>query len=391
MSDDNFEAMLNQTMAADAGITIGEKVTARVVSIGNEYIFLNLGTRSEGLLLRDDVEENGELTVAVGDTISVMTTAARDGAVLCATGMNRSSIERTDDKSNLQNQIKDAFNANLPVSGQVKEVNKGGFQVDIFGIAAFCPISQIELSYCEDPSLHVGQTYNFKIIKFEEGGRNIVLSRRVLLQEQAEAQSAQAFESIKEGDVLEGTVSSIKPYGAFVNISGVDGLVHVSELSHSRIQHPDELLTKGQTIRVQVKEINQKTKKISLSLKSLIKDPWDEISDGLTAGAVVSGRVMRIVNFGAFVEIGKGVEGLVHVSQMREGQRVGNPREVVSQGDTVKVRLLEIDPESKKISLALVDENAEEEKAITEDFRASAKSAGKSMGTLGDLFGKISR
>lgn len=391
MTEENFEDMLNESIAADAGISIGQKLNATVVSIGAEYIFLDLGTRSEGMVIRDELEKDGELTVAVGDTIEVVTSASKDGAMICATRLGQGNVERSDDMSAVVAQLQEAFNADLSVEGKVKETNKGGFNVDIFGVRAFCPISQIDNTYCDTPDEHVGKTYDFAITRIEGDGKNVVVSRRVLLEKEAELLKEKMWETLSVGQVLDGTVSSLQPYGAFVNIGGTEGLLHISEISHIRLKHPEEALEKGQGLKVQIKELNRESKKISLSLKSLLEDPWDEFVETTTSGQVFNGTVAKIADFGAFVELKDGIQGLVHISQMKTAGHVSNPRSVVSVGQQVEVRVLEVDPQSRRISLTMVDKEADQEQANTEAFRASqstsSSASSKSMGTLGDLLG----
>ncbi len=389
MSDD-FESMLDESFAADAGISPGEKIEVTVVSIGAEHVFLDLGTRAEGMIPREDLTVEGELSVAIGDRITVFTTGSRDGAVTCARTIGgASSMDRGQGKEALMEQIAEAHDAGIPVEGIVKEVNKGGFEVSIMGVRAFCPVSQIARGFCETPEEHLEKTYSFSIIKCEEGGRNVVVSRRRILEQEAEEAAAEAWGGLKEGDIFDGTVSSVQKYGAFVDIGGIDGLVHVSEISHTRVEHPEEVLEGGQKVRVQIKELDQSDKKISLSLKSLETDPWPDAVSEITSGRVMKGVVTRIVQFGAFVELRPGVEGLVHISQMSQTKRIVNPREIVSQGGEVKVKVLNIDPERRRISLAIVDENAQDEAVVTRDLQELQKKAAKSgMGTLGDLLKK---
>jgi len=387
MKNDSFEAMLEESFAAPAGIAPGTKVDAVVVSIGKDHIFLELGTRADGMMRREEVGRDGEVTVAVGDRISVFTAGAKDGAVLCRMRVGvAGAMERSDDKDGVILQIREAYEAGLPVEGTVKEVNKGGLSVSLAGVRAFCPVSQIVRGFCEKPDEHLNKTYSFAVIKFEEGGRNVVRSRRKLLEEEAEASAREAWGHLSVGDILDGRVTSLQKYGAFVDIGGIEGPVHVSALSYTRVEHPEQVLAAGQEIRVQIKDLDERSRKISLSLKSLLQDPWAETVAGLTSGTVVGGKVTRLATFGAFVEIAPGVEGLVHISRMSGTKRVSNPREVVSVGGEVKVRVLEIDPDTRRISLELVDPDAEEEREAAESFRAASRPAGRSgMGTLGDL------
>lgn len=388
---DDFEDLLNESDAVKAGVSAGERIDATVVSIGREHVFLDIGIRAEGLLARAEVERDGELRVKVGDRLPVFTVGGRDGAVMCALRIGAAAggagDRRGEDAAAVLAQLQEAYDAGMPVEGSVREVNKGGFSVSVLGQRAFCPVSQIDRVYCEKPDEHVGRTYAFAITRFEEGGRNIVLSRRILLEREAEESAKALLEQLHEGDIVEGEVTSLQKYGAFVDVGGAEGLVHVSELSHTRIGHPDEVLSIGQRVRVQIREIDRAKGKISLSLKSLLDDPWNEALASLTAGRIAEGTVSRLAAFGAFVELFPGVEGLVHVSQMAADRRVGNPREMVSAGQKIRVRVLEIDPERRRISLALVDEGAEEEREATEAFRATSAGRRAGMGTLGDLLG----
>jgi len=274
----------------------------------------------------------------------------------------------------------------MPVEGTVAESVKGGFSVTVMGQRAFCPISQIDNKYTENPADHVGQTYVFEIVKIEENGRNIVVSRRRLLAREAEIHAEKIWITLAVGQVLEGTVSTLKPYGAFVDVGGIEGLLHVSELSFNRVNDPKDMLAVGQKLNVAIKDIDRDKKKISLSLKSLLKDPWIEVTDSLSVGLVIKGKVTRLAQFGAFVEIQAGVEGLIHVSEMSPDRHVRTPREVVQEGQAVVVRILELDRERRRIGLAL---ESEDEPLTNESVAASTASAVKhGFGTLADKFGK---
>jgi len=393
MRDDDFEQMLNESFAATAGVAAGEKREATVAKIGREWIYLDLGARSEGLLSRLEVERDGEVTIEEGQRLTVLTTGSRDGAVICALRLGKAgSGERVKDSGEALAALTDAFESEMPVEGTVKEVNKGGLSVSLMGLRAFCPLSQIERGYCEDPSQHVGRTHPFLITRIEEGGRNIVVSRKRLLEREAAELAREAMTTLAEGEVREGTVKSLKPYGAFVDIGGFEGLLHVSELAHTRVDDPAELLSVGQTVQVQVKEIDATAQKISLSLKALARDPFVDATAGLASGTVLRGRVTRIAPYGAFVEIAPGVEGLVHISRLAAGRRVNTPREVVQTGEEIDVLVVEIDAEARRISLERIDEDAEAERVATEEFRRETKPRSGGMGTLGDLLaGKLKK
>jgi small subunit ribosomal protein S1 len=384
--ESDFENMLEASFKPSKRIGLGDKIDATVISIGQDYLFLDLGGRSEGLLMKEQIrDKDGELKAAAGDTITVFVTAFRDGATLCGLRAG-SGADKPDNKQAVFEALQDAMNADMPVEGTVKESIKGGFSVTIMGERAFCPISQIDNKYCENPEVHLEQTYEFKIIKLEEGGRNIVVSRRVLLEEEAEEKAVELWKKIKVDDTYDGTVSSIKPYGAFVDIGGIDGLLHVSEISYDRVSDPESALEVGQKLTVSIKDVDEKNRKVSLSLKALMQDPWTDAITSFKANQVYKGPVVRITRFGAFVELTPGIEGLVHISQMGAGKHIQTPREVVSEEQEVNVRILEIDMDQRRISLTMNVEDADENWA--DDLAASKAGQGDQagMGTLGDLF-----
>jgi small subunit ribosomal protein S1 len=387
-SEMSFDEMLNDSFAPGKKLSPGDKVKATVVRVGQDYVFLDFGMRTEGLMMRSEVtDESGEVTLAVGDETTVFVTAFRDGAILCGKRIGSSTGEdRSGDKEALMNTIREAFDSGMPVEGTVKETNKGGFDVQVMGVRGFCPISQIDNSFCETPEEHVGKTYGFEIIKFEEGGRNIVLSRRKILEREAEEAAKEVWETIKVGESYEGVVTSVMEFGAFVDIGGVQGLLHISEISYDRVEDPNEQLSKGQKLRVAVKDLDVEKQRISLSLKDLLDDPWDSTIASLSNNQIVNGRVVRLAPFGAFVELVPGIEGLVHISQMSGDRRINTPREVVAEGDQVDVRILEIDMERRRVSLSLNTEADESNWRDELSSSPSADSSTRTMGTLGDLF-----
>ncbi|MDJ0764606.1 MAG: S1 RNA-binding domain-containing protein [Myxococcota bacterium] len=386
-SDDAaFEALLEASSTPQSTIAKGDKIEASVISIGRDYVFLDLGARTEGLLHRGDVETgDGEDTpLAPGDQITVFVTAFRDGAILCGRRMGLASSDRLEDKTALMSALKDAFDAGMPVEGVIKESIKGGFSISLMGQRAFCPISQIDDKYCDTPDAFINQTLLFVITKFEESGRNIVVSRRKVLEAEAAEKARALWLEIEVGKTYDGVVSSIQGYGAFVDIGGIQGLLHVSEISYDRVSDPKDLLDVGQQITVAIKAIDREAGRVSLSLKALMTDPWEEAIAVLRSGQVVKGRVSRLAQFGAFVALTPGVEGLVHISQMDATKRIHSPREVVALNQEVTVRILEIDPDQKRISLTMNTEDAEED---WKENQNKGRSTG-SMGTLGDLFQK---
>ena len=286
----------------------------------------------------------------------------------------------------------------MPVDGTVKAVNKGGFEVEVAGTRAFCPISQIDNQFVEDGAAFVGKSFSFQITRLEADGPkgpNIVLSRRALLDAERAKAARVTRENLAPGAVITGRVISLKPYGAFVDIGGLEGMLHISELGHTRVEDPADLLQVGQELQVAVLKVEKtdnpkRPEKISLSLKSLAQDPWSEVEERFSVGSQVDGPVVRIQPFGAFVELSPGLEGLVHISEMGEGKRLQTPRDVVRVGQAVNVTILSIDSKERRISLSM--DAAGRDAAAREEAEAIAGHKGqtpKTLGTFADLLKKV--
>ncbi len=329
-------------------LEIGEVIEGTIVSIGESAVFIDVGGKSEAAVDRKELEEEGDLTVQVGDKLAAYVVAL-EPEVLLSRALARKHL-------NMQ-AIEDAQDLGIPIEGKVTAMNKGGLEVDLNGARAFCPISQVELGFCEDASRYVGETLQFRVMEVKENGRNVVISRRALLEEEREAQAAEIRDQLIEGAEFEGRVTTLQPYGAFVDIGGIQGMVHVSQISHQRIEHPSDVLAEGQTVRVQVMKVEQDPKRadrqrIGLSIKALLGDPWDTLVSQLQEGDSVEGKVVRIQPFGAFVELGAGVDGLVHISELAD-RRINHPSDVVTVGETVRTTILRIDRQAKRIGLSL--------------------------------------
>ena len=275
----------------------------------------------------------------------------------------------------------------VPVEGVVSGVNKGGVEVTVAGVRAFCPISQLELRHVEDANAYVGQKLRFRITRYEEGARgaNIVVSRRALLEEEQATRGAEVRATLAVGSVVKGKVTALKDYGAFIDLGGVEGMLHVSEIGFQRVTHPKEVLSVGQEVEVQVKKLEKsddpkRPERISLSLKSLERDPWSDAATRFYEGARASGTVKRLETFGAFVEVAPGVEGLLHVSELGRGRPLRHAREATKIGATLDVVVLAVDSDKRRLSLGLTQPGEEGEAAPNEAPRAP-----KSLGTFADL------
>ena len=353
--EESFADMLKASFRPVAHVKVGEVASGKVISIGKDNIFLDLGIRAEGMIDRDECERQGELTIKAGDPLQVLVTSFRDGIFHCTVRLRQAGRgdSRTAKDSPSLTMLREAHAARIPVEGRVKAVNRGGFDVQVMGQKAFCPISQIERNYCQKPEAHLEQTYSFLVTQFEEDGRNIVVGRKELLQAEEREKSQRLWQDLQVNQVREGTVTSVHDYGAFVDIGGTEGLLHVSEISYEKIQSAKDILQPGQKLQVAVIKLDPDAGKISLSLKALLADPWTAASDKLGVGTQVAGRVVHMKPFGAFVEIFPGVTGLLHVSRLGSERRVSHPKEILTVGDEVQVRILAIDPLRKTLSLTM--------------------------------------
>ncbi len=321
-----------------------KQLQGTVISLSADQVFLDIGYKTEGVLPRSAFEDNAE-AVKAGDTFPVSVTGRNEEQYY---ELSRFKVAQPRDWTALEA----AFAEKLAVVGTVTEVIKGGLSVDI-GVRAFMPASRSGAKDAAELEKLVGTQINCRITKLEVTDENVVVDRRVVLEEQARAESATRHAAMKEGDTLPGTVRTLMPYGAFIDLGGVDGLLHVSDISHSRVNKPEDVLTVGQELQVRILKIDQETKKISLGLKQLQAEPWETAPERMVAGQRVSGTVTRLTDFGAFVEIEPGLEGLIHISEMAWGKKVRHPSDLLKQGDRVDAVILSVKPEERRIALGL--------------------------------------
>ncbi len=351
-SEGEFSKLLREQESANSERELkgGQKVSGVLVKIGEENSFIDFGGRSEGVIKTAELrEEDGSMQFSDGDPIEVFVAEEGDETILTR------SLRREDQSSD---QLQQAFKNGIPIEGKVEAVNKWGLGVSLAGgIRAFCPISQIETQFVKDTEPYRGQSFSFKIIEYRNGGRNIVVSRRVLLEESEKKITDQVRAGLKKGLEIEGTVTRLQPFGAFVALGGgVEGLIHVSEMSFQRVKHPADVLQEGQQVKVAVIDLknlgSKKKERISLSLKALEQDPWDEVTRRCKPGTVVEGKVDALEDFGIFVELAHNVRGMVHISELSD-KRVNHPKDVVSVGDSVRVAIVELDKKRRRVRLSL--------------------------------------
>lgn len=326
----------------------GEIVEGKVVHISNDGVLVDVGAKSEGIIQLRDLShrrvDRPEDIVKLGDTIRVYVLGyeGEEGAL-------RLSKRRADEQEAWE-RLEHLLESGEVIEAPVTEVVKGGLVVDV-GLRGFVPASHVARGFVNELEPFLGQAIRVRVIEIDRGKRRAILSRKVVLQEEQKHLHDALWSTIEEGQVREGTVKSLTDFGAFIDLGGVDGLLHISEMSWGRVKHPSEVLTVGDTVKVKVLRLDRDREKISLGLRQVLPNPWDEVQDRYEEGQIYRGRVVRLATFGAFVELEPGVDGLVHISQLAE-HRVQVPSEVVRVGDEVYVKVLHVDPEQKRISLS---------------------------------------
>ena len=346
-------------------INEGEVVRGKVVRVDKDEVLVDIGYKSEGVIpvselsIRRSVNPADE--VNLGDEIDALVMTKEDAEGRLILSKKRARFEMA------WKRIEGAAESGEPVEGTVIEVVKGGLILDL-GVRGFLPASLVDIRRVQDLDEFMSQTLRCKVIELNRSRNNVVLSRRAVLEEERREMRQAILDRLSPGDVVEGTISNIVDFGAFVDLEGIDGLIHISELSWSHVNHPSELLEIGQEVRVKVLDIDRDRQRISLGLKQTQSDPWQQVIDAYEQGDVVEGRVTKVVTFGAFVEVVPGVEGLVHISELA-AHHVENPREIVQQGETVRAKIIEMDAERRRLSLSLkrVEEGESARPGIGED------------------------
>ena len=348
--EDDFAAMLEASVKPRS-FKQGQTITGTLVAFGADVAFVSVGGKSEAqIALAELKDEDGDVEFSVGDRIQAVVVSTSGGITLSRKGVRDASSLR---------ELENAFHAGLAVEGKVEAVIKGGYAVRIARVRAFCPLSQIDTTRTADPDVHVGRTYTFRVTEYKESGRSIVVSRRKQLEEEQQASAAAVRQSIVPGAVLSGPVRSVPEFGAFVDLGGgIEGLLHVSEMSWSRVTTPGSIVAAGDKITVKVLRVDEATGKISLGLKQLLDDPWSAVNTTFSVGQVVNGRVTRLAEFGAFVELAPGIEGLAHASTFPPAGRPGDWKKSVSVGTMAPFEILSIDTAQKRIGIARVEEGS---------------------------------
>jgi small subunit ribosomal protein S1 len=374
LNNEDFAAMLEASMGSTQRLELGQKTEARILQIGPDWMFLDIGQKGEGVLAVHEFQnEDGELSVAVGDRITAYFVSREGGEMRFTTRIGGGS-SGTD-------QLEEAWRSGIPVDGRVEKEIKGGYEVKLPGsIRAFCPYSQISLRRLENPEEVLDKSFSFKISQFGEQGRNIVVSRRDLLEEERRDLRNSLKETLKEGMRVSGVVTSVRDFGAFVDIGGIEGLLPISEVAYGRVEDLSELLHVGQKLELALKRLDWDENKFSFSLRDTLADPWSQVASKFPAGTQVKGKVSRLSEFGAFITLEEGIDGLVHISRLGEGKRINHSREVLKLGQEFAVTVEKVDLEQRRISLVPAGTEVEgEEKSYSDQPLTSG------MGTFADL------
>lgn len=378
MSEERFEDLFTDKKIKASKLKPGDRIEAVVAGISGENIFLDIGGKSEGILAASELlGPDGEIRVKSGDTITVFFLADRKGEMIFTTrlGSGHTSLR----------ELEDAFSAGIPVQGRVSGEIKGGFEVQVAGQRGFCPYSQMDIRRIEDPAAYLDQVFSFRIMEYGSQGRNLILSARAVLEEERAEKRETLVRTLKEGDRVRGTVTSLRDFGAFVDIGGVDGLIPVSELAWGQVGRVEDVLSRGQEVEVVVRKLDWDHDRISLSLKETLENPWQKVLEKYPPGSIHRGQVSRLAQFGAFVTLEPGIDGLLHISRLGGGRKLHHPREAVEVGQEITVRVESIDREKQRIGLLPEDYVESGAREDTPEERPFVPAPSRSLGTLGDM------
>ncbi|KQC09324.1 MAG: hypothetical protein APR62_02670 [Smithella sp. SDB] len=382
----SFSELLNETNLTPRRFSAGERIDSVVVKITPDWIFIDLGAKSEGYLDKKDLlDEDGNLTVKEGDPITAYFLSSRHGEKLFTTKLLTSK--------NVNDFLFDAYKNQMPMNATVEKEIKGGFSVRINqNVSGFCPYSLMDIKKIDDAASYIGKKFDFVVAEYSENGRNIILSRRPLLEKMEKEKIAALKNSLQKGMTVSGVVTNVQKFGAFVDLGGVQALLPISEMGWGKIDDPKVLYSPGDKVDGVIINLDWENNRITLSTKATLPNPWDEAMRKYAEGNVLKGKISHLTNFGAFVTIKAGVEGLVHISKLARGKKIKHAGDVIKAGEDIEVKIEKIDRENKKISLDLA--GSDKDTSTTgneEDFRNYITKSPKAMGTLGDLLKKSNK
>lgn len=357
MSMEEFNQAISDSSLVNA-VRPGDKISGKVIAISDTTVFIDVNAKSEGIVPTEEfIDDNGQLEVKLGDIITATVVFSDDEIRLSY---------RLRKKDQSLEMIQEAFRGNIPVEGRVEKTNKGGFEVDLGTINAFCPISQIDLDYVDNPDSYIGATCHFLIVQMESHGRNIVVSRKKYLENERQKLARELLRNLSVGDLVTGNVKRITDFGVFVDIGGIDALVPISHIAWERIHHPSETIALNQEVRAKVLEINPETKQISLSIRDAVLSPWEQyVGTDIVENGAYPGQVVRVEKFGAFIRLKPGLEGLLHISEIESDRKINHPSDKLKIGDIIQVNVIEIDTEKHRLALSMT----QQEPVIPKDYQ----------------------
>ncbi|ADY20874.1 30S ribosomal protein S1 [Bacillus paranthracis] len=371
---------MNEEVMDSKELQVGDVVTGSVTKVEEKQVLVNVGYKTDGVIPISELAnvhiEKASDVVELDQTLELKVIKLEEDDLVLS--------KRAVDAEKAWVELQEKFTSGHVFDVTVKDIVNGGLVVDL-GVRGFIPASLVEVHYVEDFTDYKGKTLAVKIVELDREKNRVILSHKAVVELELDSKKKEAISSLKEGDVVEGTVQRLTDFGAFVNVGGVDGLVHISQISHERVEQPSEVLEQGQKVKVKVLSVDADTQRISLSIKAAQPGPWENIAGEVKAGDIREGIVKRLVTFGAFVEILPGVEGLVHVSQIAN-RHVKNPNEVLEMGQEVKVKVLEVHVAEKRISLSIKE--ALEENNVTEDYSQYEPNADSATFQLSDIIGE---
>ena len=348
----------------------GELVTGKVLEVGRDYVIVDIGFKSEGHIpLNQFKDHEGDITVEEGEDIEVLLLSPENEAGEVVLSRDRAEQLRT------WNKLEVAHENDTTVPGRIVQKVKGGLQVDV-GVPAFLPGSQVDIRPQRNLDKFIDETYEFQILKFSRERGNIVLSRRAVLETERKALKRDTIEQLAEGVVMEGIVKNVTDYGAFIDLGGIDGLLHITDMSWGRVNHPAEMLSVGQTVPVVILKYDRERERVSLGMKQLQENPWQQVENKYQAGTTISGKVVSLTDYGAFVRLDEGIEGLIHVSEMSWTRKVNHPSKILSIGDEIEAVVLEVSAESQRISLGLKQLSPNPWQQLVSEFPSGTKVQG---------------
>ena len=367
-----FEALTAQTGGVDTGGE-GQIVSGLIVQVNRDSVVVDIGGKSEGVISKSEfVDASGEFHVKAGDRVDVYVESRETDDGLISLSKEKA------DKMKVWDEISSACERDEIIEGTITQRVKGGLSVTIRGgVKAFLPGSQVDLRPVRNLDKLIGQTYEFKVIKFNKKRGNIVLSRRVLLEKERDTMKARTLETLQEGMVLDGVIKNLTEYGAFVDLGGIDGLLHITDMSWGRVNHPSEVFKVGDKVTVKVLKYNPETERVSLGMKQTQEDPWNHAEEAYPLGKKVKGKVMSITDYGAFVELEPGIEGLIHVSEMSWTKKIKHPSKILEVGQEMECQVLEVDSRAKRISLGLKQLEPDPWTLFTDKYHPGDKISGK--------------